>query len=346
MAYPPDDRGLPTPVPIETFSVPPPFRKFQNRTWLHVLLFVLTLLSTTIVGILHYLSFAGNFDRRPVALDWSVVPQGLWYSLTILAILGAHEMGHYLYCRRYHVDATLPFFIPLPPFIFLTGTRGAVIRIRERFPHRTALFDIGVAGPIAGFVVLVPALFWGLSMSEIVVIPPPSTGLLLLGEPALFHWAVDLMHGPIPEGFEINMHPMVFACWFGMLATAANLLPFGQLDGGHLTYALLRDRATPISLATVVVALVMTWFSLSWVLMTAIMVAMVVFMGPRHPPTLYDHEPLPRSRKVVAALAFAIFAVCFTPSPIEINWDDGEPAKSEHAHRVDVDDRPAADIRP
>ena len=344
MAYPPDDRGLPTPVPIETFSVRP-YRKFQNRTWLHVLLFVLTLLTTTGVGILHYLSFAGNFERRDVAFGWDSVAQGFWYSLTILAILGAHEMGHYLYCRRYNVDATLPFFIPLPPFIFLTGTLGAVIRIRERFPDRKALFDIGVAGPIAGFVVLVPALFYGLSLSEIVLVPPRSPNLILLGEPLLFRWAVELMHGPIAAGYEINMHPIVFACWFGMLATAANLLPFGQLDGGHLTYALLRHRATPISLLTVVVAVVMTWFSLSWLLMTVLMVAMLFLMGPRHPPTIYDHEPLPRSRHVVAAIAFAIFVVCFTPTPIQVDFGD-EAVDSEHAHGVDVYDRAPANLRP
>jgi membrane-associated protease RseP (regulator of RpoE activity) len=345
LAYPPEDRDLPSPVAFETFPVYQPYRKFQNRTWLHVLLFVLTLATTTGVGILHYLSFAGNFDRRPVAFGWDSVAQGFWYSLTILAILGAHEMGHYLYCRRYNVDATLPFFIPLPPFIFLTGTLGAVIRIRERFPTRTALFDIGVAGPIAGFVVLVPALFYGLSLSEVVVTPPESSSLLLLGEPALFRWAVDLMHGPMPAGHEINMHPIVFAAWFGMLATAANLLPFGQLDGGHLTYALLRHRAAPISVLTVVVAVVMTWFSLSWLLMTAIMVAMLYFMGPRHPPTLYDHEPLPRSRRVVAAIALAIFVVCFTPTPLQVHLGD-EPADSQHAHRIDVDDRPATNVRP
>lgn len=301
--------------------VPGTLDKFENRTWLHVLLFLLTLLTTTGVGALHYLSFAGDFGRRPVTLDWSAALPGLWYSLTILGILGAHEMGHYIFCRRYNVDATLPFFIPLPPWPvgFLTGTLGAVIRIRERFPDRTALFDIGVAGPIGGFLLLVPALFVGLSMSEIVRTPPPQD-LLLLGEPLLFRLGVKLMYGSIAEGYTVNMHPMVFASWFGMLATAINLLPFGQLDGGHLTYATLRRWAKPISLGTVAFAVVMTWFSPSWFVLTAMMLLMLVFLGPRHPPVLYDHDPLPRNRYIVAIIALIIFALCFTPTPIEVSF--------------------------
>ena len=170
MSLPPEEaeHGRPAaPVSFDTvdaYYVRRPPRKFRDRVWLHVTLFVLTLLFTTVVGALHYLSFISEFGRRPAALTWGSLADGLWYSLTLLAILGAHEFGHYYFCRRYNVDASLPYFIPFP--ITLTGTLGAVIKIREPFPTRTVLFDIGVGGPIAGFVVLVPALFFGMAMSH------------------------------------------------------------------------------------------------------------------------------------------------------------------------------------
>ena len=289
--------------------------KFQNRTWLHVVLFLLTLMTTTGVGALHYHAFASDFGRTDLPLRWSLLIDGLWYSVTILAILGAHEMGHYVYCRRYNVNATLPFFLPLPPGLFFTGTLGAVIKIREPFPTRTALFDIGVAGPIAGFLVLVPALFIGLTMSTVVPVPT-GENVLLLGEPLLFRAAVKLMFGTLPEGMTLNIHPMVFAAWFGMLSTALNLLPFGQLDGGHITYATLKRYSTPLSLATVTTAVVMTWVSSSWMFLAVMMLLMLFLLGPRHPRVLYEWEPLSRGRYVVAIIALAILVVCFTPVPI------------------------------
>ena len=311
------DGMRPAPSPFDsfpTYHVPPPRRKFQNRWWLHVVLFVATLLLTTGVGALHYYSFLSEFDRIPVPWTWTLAWQGLWYSLTLLGILGAHEMGHYLFCRRYNVDASLPYFLPAP--LPLTGTLGAVIKIREAFPTRTVLFDIGVAGPLAGFVVLVPALFIGLSLSTVVPEPPPE-GVFFLGEPLLFQWGAKLMFGTLPAGQTINMHPMVFAAWFGMLATALNLLPFGQLDGGHITYATLGRWATPLSLATVGTAVALTFNSSSWLFMTVMMVLMLLILGPRHPRVLYEYEPLAPGRRAVALLALVVFVICFTPVPID-----------------------------
>lgn len=290
-------------------------RRFEARVWVHITLFLVTLATTTLVGAFHYYAFAADFDRAAVDLSRSaLLLRGFWYSGTLLAILGAHEMGHYLFCRRYNVDASLPYFIPAP--IPLTGTLGAVIRIREAFPTRTVLFDIGVAGPIAGFVVLVPALFVGLHMSSIV--PNPTEGIgLTLGEPLLFQWAERIMFGALPDGYTLNMHPMVFAAWFGMLATALNLLPFGQLDGGHVTYATLGRVSTPISVVTVSAAIVMTFVSRSWLFMTAMMVAMLLFLGPRHPRVLFEYEPLGRGRLALAWFALLMLVLCFTPVPIE-----------------------------
>jgi membrane-associated protease RseP (regulator of RpoE activity) len=281
---------------------------------LHATLLLLTVVFTTFTGAGHYEAFLEDFSRNPVEPNWGFLVFGLWYSGTILAILGAHEMGHYLLCRWYDVDATLPYFIPAP--LPLTGTLGAVIKIREPFPTRAALFDIGVAGPIAGFVVLVPALFWGLSLST--VVPDPTiTDLISLGEPLLFQWATSLVFGDLPAGHTINMHPMVFAAWFGMLATALNLLPFGQLDGGHITYATVGRYSTPISLATVGGAVLMTFVSSSWIFMTVMMLVMLLTLGPRHPRVIYEHEPIGTGRTWIAIAALVILAICFTPVPIE-----------------------------
>jgi membrane-associated protease RseP (regulator of RpoE activity) len=306
---------FPAAEPIDPIWRVPERRRFQHVIWKHVLLFLLTVATTTLAGTNHYASFLSEFGRRGVTLEWSLVLGGLWYSLTILAILGAHEMGHYLACRWYQVDATLPYFLPFFPW-FLTGTLGAVIRIREIFPTRTVLFDIGVAGPIAGFLVLVPALFIGLSMSTIVPVPTEGSGLYL-GEPLLFQWAAWVMFGAVPDGQTLNMHPMVFASWFGLLATALNLLPFGQLDGGHITYATLGRASTVISLLTVSAAVVMTFVSISWLLMTVIMLVMLFLMGPRHPRVLNEYEPLGPGRRLVAFSALVILVLCFTPVPIK-----------------------------
>jgi len=269
--------------------------------------------TTTLLGAEHYLSFVSSFGTREVALSRDLIWPGLAYSAAILAILGAHEMGHYLTCRYYDVDASLPYFLP---FISLTGTMGAVIKIREAFPTRSALFDIAVAGPIGGFAVLVPLLFWGMGMSNVIPVPPDMQGVSL-GEPLLFRLAAWIAFGHIPDGHSVNIHPIVFAAWFGMLATAWNLLPFGQLDGGHLTYATLGDRSRYFSYVTVAAAIVMCFVSYSWILMTAMMVVMLFVLGPRHPRVLDEHEPLGAGRRALAIAALVMFVICFTPTPID-----------------------------
>jgi membrane-associated protease RseP (regulator of RpoE activity) len=322
LAYPPDEAGYPsTAFPLEpfdtSFALPSRPRKFQSRLWLHIVLLVLTLASTTVAGALFYLSFISEFSTKPVGLSWGLLLNGFWYSGTLLGILGAHEMGHYLLCRRYNVDASLPYFIPMPPLLFLTGTLGAVIKIREAFPTRRVLFDIGVAGPIAGFVLLVPALFFGMTLSTIVP-APAGDGIFYLGEPLLFKLATHAVFGSVPDGYTVNIHPMVLAAWFGMLATALNLLPFGQLDGGHITYATLERWSTPISIATVATAVFMTFVSISWLFMTLMMLAMLLMLGPRHPRVIYEYEPLGSGRIAVAVFALLMFILCFTPVPIQL----------------------------
>ena len=305
-----------TAAPYESFYIPvrQAPRKFQHRWGRHILLLVITVVTTTVFGVDHYLSFSSNFGTRVVAMNRHVWLEGFLYSLSILGILGAHEMGHYIACRRYDVDATLPFFLPFPS---LSGTLGAVIKIREAFPTRTALFDIGVAGPIAGFVVLIPFLFVGMALSNVIRVPAHMEGWSL-GEPLLFKFASWIVFGRVADGYSVNMHPMVFAAWFGMLATAWNLLPFSQLDGGHLAYATVGDSSRYVSLVTVAGAVVMAFVSYSWIAMTLMMVAMLVFLGPRHPRVVYEYEPLARGRIGLAIFAIVMFVVCFTPVPIDI----------------------------
>jgi membrane-associated protease RseP (regulator of RpoE activity) len=294
--------------------------RFQHVWWKHILLFVLTLVTTTLVGADRYFAFLTDFGRVAIAPNfWAILPYGFWYSGTILAILGAHEMGHYVACRRYRVDATLPYFLPLflPAPGLQTGTLGAVIRIREAFPNRKVLFDVGIAGPIAGFVVLVPALFVGMYLSDMTVMPA-AEGMTFIGKPLLFRAARWLVFGSVPEGAIVNLHPMVFAAWFGMLATALNLLPFGQLDGGHITYATVGRVSTPISIATVASALIMTYISLSWLLMTILMVVMLFLFGPRHPHVIDEFDPIGPNRRALAVFALVMLILCFTPVPIEL----------------------------
>ena len=290
----------------------------RNRLALHIGLFVLTLITATLAGAESYASFVSEFGRRAVTVDRGLILGGLWYSGTFLAILGAHEAGHYLYCRRYGLDATLPYFIPLPPFITMTGTLGAVIRIREPFRTRTELFDVGIAGPVAGLLVLIPALFYGFTLSSIV--PEPTSGTLTyFGEPLLFQWIAQLVMGPLPQGSTINVHPVVWGCWFGLFATALNLLPFGQLDGGHIVYAVFGDRiAKMVSAATVFGLAAMTALSITWVVPTVMLLAMWRWIGLGHPVPLNPYEPLSPGRRAFALVALVALVLCFTPTPIRI----------------------------
>ena len=302
---------LPTDGLPVTYTSP---RKFQDRRWLHLTLFVLTLASTTAVGTDHYLAYVSDFGRNQVTISYALITQGLWYSATVLLILGAHELGHYLACRYYQVDASLPFFIPMPGV--LTGTLGAFIRIREPIPTKRMLFDIGIAGPLAGFVFALPALFIGVALSPVVQVPDDLVGFHL-GEPLLFRMAAWLTWGSIAEGYSLNLHPMALAAWFGLLATALNLFPIGQLDGGHISYAVLGRRSTTLTLASICVSIGLTFLSMSWLVWTFLLVAMTLVMGPRHPRTIDEDIPLDRTRIWLAVLALIVLAVCFTPSPIE-----------------------------
>ena len=331
--------------------------------WLHGLLFLLTIVTTTLVGADQYAGFLADF-KQPGPLPMSVsslLLRGLWYSGTILGILGCHELGHYFACRYYDVDASLPYFLPVP--ISITGTLGAFIRIREPIPQKRMLFDIGIAGPIAGFLVAVPALFFGVAMSHVVPLPANFVGYEL-GEPLLFKLSSQLIWGTIPEGYSLNMHPVAFAAWFGLLATAWNLIPAGQLDGGHIAYSVLGRRSTYLTFVMIACGAALSFVSTNWIAWTVLMIVMLAAFGPRHPPTIDEHVPLDRTRTILAVVAFAMFALSFTPVPIaefigktrvqEVQRFKGfkrfepleplEPLKN--ADRIDVDDHAPLKLRP
>jgi hypothetical protein len=312
------DRPSEFPVlPPDTWSAPPR-QRFRDRYWRHTLLFLLTVVTTTYVGGCHYTSYrVVETGGVPEQLFSDFIPNGFWYSFTILAILVSHEMGHYLMCRYHDVDATLPFFLPAP---LPTGTLGAFIRIREPFPNRRVLFDIGFGGPIAGFLVLIPFLFVGLSWSPPVAPPDPKAGgiVILMGEPLLYQIADRLVWG-LRQTEWVNMHPMALAALLGQFVTALNLFPFGQFDGGHISYAALGRRSSIVSMVTVVAAVGLTFVSPNWYLIAGIMVVMLLVMGPRHPTMIHEDEELGLGRRLLAASAVLIFILCFTPAPLRFS---------------------------
>lgn len=299
-------------------TLPPPSGraagKFKDRVVLHITLFLLTVGCTMLAGAGQYAAFAANFLASPMAFTWGLFVRGLWYGATILLILGAHEFGHYFACRYYDVDASLPYFLPIP--FGLTGTLGAFIRIREPISSKRVLFDIGIAGPIAGFIVAVPALFLGIAMSRMLPLPAGFQGFEL-GEPLLFKAASWLIWGSTPAGYSLNLHPVGFAAWFGLLATALNLFPIGQLDGGHITYAVIGRHSTTVTLVMLAVTLGLTFVSVSWIAWAILLGLMMFAFGYRHPRTIDEHVPLDRKRLWLALFALIMFVLCFTPAPIQ-----------------------------
>ena len=289
----------------------------KNRLWLHVLLFLMTMFSTTLVGAHMQYNFIHNlpfFDIENYSGIFTLglgSPRlffaGLPFSLTLLTILMAHELGHYLACVYYGVDATLPFFLPAPtPF---TGTLGAFIRIRSAIPGKRVLFDIGIAGPLAGFVFLVPALGVGLAFSK--VIPGINhQGLIQLGTPAL-QWILQRTIFPGVPGADIYLHPIARAAWVGMFATALNLLPVGQLDGGHIVYALLGRSHKWITHTFLLVLLPMGTVWSGWWFWAVLL----FFFARKHPP-VYGYAEIGSPRVRLGILALFVFLLCFSIAPV------------------------------
>lgn len=285
------------------------------RWALHWLLLGLTLCTTTLVGVVltasfqlgqpvtleQYLRVFSTLQSRPI-----VLLDGLAFSITLMTILLAHELGHYFACRYYGIDASLPYFLPCPSPI---GTLGAFIRIRSPIYTRQALFDVGIAGPLAGFAVLLPALIIGIAESKI--IPGiAERGDLIFGVPAVerfFEWIIF----PRVRSQDILLHPVALAAWVGMLATALNLLPIGQLDGGHILYAFFGRRHKALSRIFVLALIPMGFYWTTW----WVWAALLFFLALRH-PVIYDITPLDGNRVALGLTALAIFLLTFTLVPL------------------------------
>jgi membrane-associated protease RseP (regulator of RpoE activity) len=258
-----------------------------------------------------------QFDPSETAGFGGFVANGVAFSLTVMSILLAHEMGHYLTARYYRVKATLPYFIPFP--VSLVGTLGAFILIRSPFPHRRSLLDVGLAGPFAGFLVCLPALVLGISQCRVGE-PIAGPGTITFGEPLLFRLVSGWFWPDLTSDQVLYIGPVGLAAWFGLLVTAINLIPIGQLDGGHATYALFRGTAHRVSRWAFWLMFPLAYFGPSWLIWAALVYGLGIKRP--HPPTLDDFEPLPRSRKIVGALGYLTFALAFTPEPIVFSWRD------------------------
>ena len=299
-----------------------------RRGWLHLSLLAVTAVTTMLTGIalspttkspptddlLHDLvsPILLAFEKT-MAGDLAPLTDGLLFTFTLIIILGAHELGHYFACKHYGIKATLPFFIPAPPIFTLFGTFGAVIKIKEPITTRRALFDIGIAGPLAGFALALPASIIGLLIAE--PAPAPEVSDWYFDDPGLFR--IIMMLFDLPRW--IHWNPVYWAAWGTLLVTALNLFPVGQLDGGHVVYALFGRRAHKwISRAVcagviVLAAVTMALYSLPvWILWSLVLLFM---LKVGHPP-VSDDEPLGKTRIILAILAAIIFLLCFMYMPL------------------------------
>jgi len=302
-----------------------------SRIFRHILLLFLTAITTTFTGASMAIKEVSVTDDSIIGILFSPITSvikataagntepllnGLLFTFTLLMILGAHELGHYFACRHYGIRATLPFFLPAPPVISLFGTFGAVIKIKEPITTRRALFDIGIAGPLAGFAFAIPASIIGLLMAE--PVSPSGIGGIQFHDPLLF----ILISKVFGISQWINWNPVYWAAWGALLVTALNLFPVGQLDGGHVLYAVFGRRIHKwvslfvcISIATLAVLSYKLYNSPMWFLWALIL---IFLFKVGHPPVTED-ESLGKGRIILAVVALAVFLLCFMPFPITIS---------------------------
>jgi len=298
----------------------PPQPRIRSRKRLAIGLFVATCLSTFFAGALFHT------DGRAGTPTETYLRNGFVYSGCVILILLAHEMGHYLQARRYRVPASLPYFIPMPISPF--GTMGAVIVQGAGVANRKQLFDIAISGPLAGLVLALPVAYFGLQETNIVNISPSDPGFRY-GDPLILQWMIEWIHGPLAENQDVQLTPMLFAGWVGIFVTALNLIPIGQLDGGHLLYTLIGRRSHGVAMLLLFAAVFYMLFTRQFAYV--LMVVLLMLMGPRHPPTADDRIPLGRPRVVLGWLTLAFIVIGFTPTPLI------QP-ETEHRPRAPISD--------
>ncbi|KPK45458.1 MAG: hypothetical protein AMK74_03445 [Nitrospira bacterium SM23_35] len=271
--------------------------------FLHIILFILTLFSTLFVGAMQ--------TGADLLKDPGQIYRGLPFALSLMIILLTHELSHYFASKRHGVKATLPYFIPAPTII---GTFGAFIKMKSPIVTRKALIDIGASGPIAGFVVSVAASAIGLRVSEVVPVAQ-TKGALNLGDSILFSLLSNAVIGVTPADADILLNPIAFAGWIGLFVTSINLIPVGQLDGGHIAYAFLGEKHTGLSFILVLMMSLLGFFLWEgWV----VWAVLLLVLGLRHPPVIYWENALDGRRKLTGWIAFLIFIITFIPVPFRI----------------------------
>jgi membrane-associated protease RseP (regulator of RpoE activity) len=319
-------RPYPAEITIEPIGVriqvPPPYRapRFDVRSAaIATILFVIAAFSTLAVGTEYAAAYAAGVPpftngsifpyRAVIAHPWLLLT-GLPFAFTLMGILLAHELGHFFACRYYHIPASYPYFLPAPTLI---GTLGAFIRIRAPIINRRALFDVGLAGPVVGFLFAVPALIVGILLSKVVP-GAESQGLIVFGNPPLMKLLESVLRPNVRPG-DLLLDPVGRAAWVGLFVTALNLLPASQLDGGHVVYAVAPDKHRYLSLAVIILLVPMAYFWSGWLLWAVLL----LLLGFRHPPLLDQWEPLNDKRRFWAFIALVIFLLCFTPIPLAIH---------------------------
>ena len=306
-----------------------------DRLWLHLALFLAAFASAVVAGGFlagvdaldtRFVQIGGAFLPVPTGLRTADLAVGLPFALAFLSILLGHEMGHYLTARHHGVEVSLPYFIPFPPYFSIVGTLGAFIRIRSPVMRRAVLFDIGVAGPIASFLLSLPPLLAGLRLSEPIRVADPGLQPFIVhfaGEPlrigssALLHLAATVGVPGFEAGSAVVMHPLAFAGWLGIFVTFLNLIPLAQLDGGHILYAISGRvwRSLGVAFVAALLALGFVWWG--WWLWAA--AALALGRGRiSHPPVLAEELPVGRGRLILAWGALVLFLLSFSPAPLEL----------------------------
>jgi len=268
---------------------------------INVILFFVTVLTTLFAGAMME---GANVFQAPLEIF-----KGFPFSIALMVILGTHEFGHYYYAQKHGVDATLPYFIPAPTII---GTFGAFIKIKSPIYKKDALIQIGAAGPIAGFIVAVPALIFGLTRSTVISLDDTFEGLHL-GDSLLMMGLTNMIYPGLESHQDILLHPIAFAGWIGLLVTMLNLLPIGQLDGGHIAYAMLGEKYDYVAKIALFSLLPLSYFTLNWLIWGALI--LILMRTIKHPPVMNINESLSKQDRRIGYMCLVIFILCFIPAP-------------------------------
>ena len=286
----------------------------KSFPWVNIFLFLATVITTLFTGAIYE---GVNLFGDPT-LIWkgpaAIISHGFPFSFSLLAILLFHEFGHYIAGRIHGVNMSLPYFIPAPPGITLIGTLGAVIKSKSAFINRKQLIDVGSSGPLAGLIISIIVFGIGIYGSPLKPKPEETQGLIMVGDSLLNTFMVGLIKGQIAENQTLFFNSVAFAGWVGMLVTMLNLLPLGQLDGGHILYALVGKRQKMLANLFLVALLIMSFYWTGW----AFWIIFGILLRPAHPPTMMDEVPLGSGRKAIGYLSMAVFILCFIPIPFSI----------------------------